>query len=532
MDTFGTALDLQHIDQALEEVHIQEAREDFVAFCEYVMIDEMGKSWKCPRHQKEWGECLFGPQDLSLIIAPRSHAKSTTVAASILFDLGRNPDTCIKYICGDDNLAMDKLQFIKANIQSNLRYKKVFPHIRPALEGEWTKHKLFIERPSAHGLQDASLEAAGVTSSGTGGRAHKIIFDDIIDSDKAIMRPAFIATIKRLVEEDWLNLLYPDGKANMIGTFWSFDPPDIYVEYSERPEWNPWIKPACGLSADGRLIGPVLWESKWHLKALEKRRQQIGDVAFMQQFLLRGVVGRTSLFSDEHVSECKDRKTAIGETPPGFEIAYTVMGVDPAASLRKTGSYSAIYVTAISTDGRKMPVSIVRGRWTPEVVATTIIEQQLLWNCRVILVENNATQEILVSLVKVLGEKYGMTEIPVKGRFTGETKWSPDAGLPKVNAELAQVKWIIPFGGDHSTPMHNCYVCDWLQEMKWFGKPRMPNGRPPTTDIIMSWWLSSTAADTSGQFGDLPIIGASDRRSVSFGGTRYSRPGMAFANRR
>jgi len=506
--------DFADMEAALKEADIQDARDDFAAFLEYVMINEEGEEWKCAQHQHEWGDILESEEEMIVLIGPRQSAKSTTIAGWIMYRIGKDPNTTIKYVCGADDLAVDKLRFIKDNIQNNKRYHEVFPHVKPAAGQEWTKHKIFVERDASHGLQDATIEAVGVTSSGTGGRAHILVFDDIIDARSAIMQPSLIPKIKGLVEEDWMNLLYPQGKAVFIGTFWSFDPPDIYVEYSNRKDYYVWKKPACDIDSAGRLCGPVLWEDRWPLKQLEKKRRQVGD-RFGQQYLLKGGNVRFTVFNMTYVNQCMNDLYELGDVPEfGFDGMVKVIGVDPARSMKRTGSHSVVFVAMIG-EGQRMPVEILRGKWDPEELAEIVIQQYLAHAPKVILVENNSYQVALMSLVRVLGSHQGIEGIPLKGHFTGSQKWSPDAGLPRLNAEMSQAKWIVPMKGDHDRDNvgHRdiCPICAWVDEMHKYGRA------VTSSDIIMAWWLASTAADVHTLIGDLPVGGARRRQMVSYG---------------
>lgn len=519
MSDAGYILDLDGMSRIEREMRVLNARESFPAFCEYCMVDDQNRPWKFAPHQHEWSERFMNPAlELLLTIGPRGSAKSTTLQALALFLIGKNPNTCIKYVCGSEAIAIDRLKFVHTNILANRRYQEVFPHVKPLELAEWNKHKITIERPAASGLQDASFECSSVTASGTGGRCHFLMFDDIVDATSALIRPNIMAKVKQMVEHDWMPTLFEDGQAMMIGTFWSFDPPDIYVQYVEDPEWNAWVRPACDMDEAGNLIGPFLWEERWGKESLEKRKAKVGEEAFVQQYLLKGAIARSQFFSPEHIAKAKDRSVNMGDAP--FAISKRVIGVDPATSLERRGSYSCIYVVGIGDEGQKIPLSIVRLKEDAEVVAEAVVQLWVEWNADIILVENNATQQILVSLIRVIGEKYGHTDLPLKGKFTGQVKWSPDAGLPKINAELAQDKWVIPYAGDHDEPHHTCIICDWINEMLYWGKLKMPNGQKPTTDIIMAMWLASTAADTMDQFGEIPTYAEKERSEVTHGSHR------------
>ena len=61
---------------------------------------------------------------------------------------------------------------------------EVFPDLRQADFGEFTKHKIVIQRTARH--RDASIEALGIGSTATGGRADLIIADDVVDRRNAL----------------------------------------------------------------------------------------------------------------------------------------------------------------------------------------------------------------------------------------------------------------------------------------------------------------------------------------------------------
>lgn len=514
---------------AEEEALLCEARESFAAFCNYVMMDDVGQRWDFADHQYEWSALMDDPNiPLLEIVAPRNSAKSTTVQGRILWELGRNPNLCIKYVCGNDPRAIDRLHLLRVNILSNQRYRKVFPHVEQVEESEQTKHKLTIERSAAVGQQDASIECASVRAGGTGTRCHLLILDDVIDSTDALSRPGTIAEIKQFVEQDWMSTLHPGGRAWLIGTFWSFDPPDLYVEYSaEHSPWETWCRPACEMDAAGNLTEPVLWPNKWPLSALDLRRKQVGEEAFQQQYLLRGAVQRSHYFADEHIAACKNASVSLGESP--LDVVKVGIGFDPATALtKKWGSYACIFVVAVGRCGRKVPLAIVREKADPELLTEVLIHQYIHWRDALgvpirIIVENNGTQKAFETLIRLIGEKRGLTDLPISGQFTGWNKWSPETGLPFLSAEFAQQKWIIPVGGNHGgpeNPFHECHLCTWLDEMKFWGKLRDDKGRKPTIDTIMACWLASTAASDAANIGDIPVAVSVERRPVSYGFTR------------
>lgn len=510
--------DLDEIEQALHLLSVQEARHDIEAFAELVMRDEFGDRWVLGKHQKEW---LTLTQNYNIkklqIMAARLSSKTDTFICALLYMIGRNPNIVIKYVSGADDLAVDIVGKISNNIVNNKDYNEVFPHVVP--EGTWDKHNLFIKRPAALGIKDATIEASGVTSAGTGGRCHLLVLDDVVDSRVAISEPGRLAKIQKAIEADWINTLYPGGRIWLIGTPWSYEPPDINVSYAhdaairltpfndlqylkdmKSDDWILWFGPA--ILPDGS----PLWPEKWPLDALEQRRRSINNqFVWEQQFMLKGGAGSGEWFEEGWLQKCMDKSQDIRHMNiPDDWPRYA--GVDPASSFAKTASNSAVFVSAVSPEGRRYPVEIFYGKLSPKELAEKVIEIHIRHRPVMIMCENNGYQSALMDLIKVLAGQNGGIYPALKGQFTGSQKWIPERGLPKLSAGMSAGLWCIPTGGDHSGIDHECEVCQWLSEMRKFGKERT------TTDVLMSMWLCDCAIEEASIFSDVPVMSA--RRTI------------------
>lgn len=515
-------LDIEKILEADRQLRIEEARSNIFDFAEFVMVDENNAKWKLGRHQKEW-YTLLNNNNLKkvVILCSRIHAKTDTLISWILYTIGKNPNITFKYVSCNDDLAIDIVSKISNNIINNEDYKAVFPHVIPSKEGEWSKHSLFIKRTAAIGLKDATIEAKGVISSGTGGRCHVLVLDDVIDFRVAYSQPKMLDTIRYAIESDWFNLLYPGGRIILVGTPWSFDPPDVNVAYSSNAaiklspgqnleylaslasdDWVCWRGPAI-------IDGKPLWPEKWTLEALEQRRRTIAnELAWQQQYMLEGMRGKANWFDESWIQQCIDRDRSIGESiDPDWPI---YVGVDPARSFNRDASNSAIIVVALDNEGKRIPVEIFADKIDPPQLADHLIRIYLKYNPICIMVENNSYQSALIDIVNIKAQSIanGLV-LPIKGQFTGSQKWSPEKGLPKIAAQLAAGKWIFPLEGDeHFDINHTCEMCKLLNEMRWFGKKQM------TTDLIMAMWLADCAIESTNIFGNIETISLVRKREI------------------
>ena len=82
--------------KSIESARIEQARSDFLAFCEYVMVDERtGEPLRVQWYQEDWYEALKEYARL-LIIAPRGHGKTATAIMYVLWCIGRDPNMRVK----------------------------------------------------------------------------------------------------------------------------------------------------------------------------------------------------------------------------------------------------------------------------------------------------------------------------------------------------------------------------------------------------------------------------------------------------
>ncbi len=219
-----TVASLGRVAAAVRELRVRQARESFPAFLEYAFRDEdsdpqnpvpVSIQW----YQEVWSQAM-DEYDRLVMVAPRGHAKTTTVVARVLWELGRQPNLRIKFIGPNDGRAMERLYEIKQHIEHNPRVHEVFPRLRkpPGGDAEWSKHKIIIERTAMH--RDASVEAIGITTSATGGRADIVIADDVVDRRNALQMPAMREAVKQSWESDLMHLLAPNARVWYIATPW------------------------------------------------------------------------------------------------------------------------------------------------------------------------------------------------------------------------------------------------------------------------------------------------------------------------
>lgn len=207
---------------ARKNEHVEEARHDVNAFIEYCFEHYNKKTKKSLPYVQGWmhrqWQALMSIHPRLLIVAPRSHGKTSQCIARALFELGRDANHLIKIISQSDAKAVKRLSVIRSHMRDNKRLHDVFPHLQLEDASEANKHQVTVQRSAR--MADPSIEALGITSSASGDRATILLADDVVDRRNSITLPKVRQQIKD-AWDDWVNLLGGDGgQIWYIATLW------------------------------------------------------------------------------------------------------------------------------------------------------------------------------------------------------------------------------------------------------------------------------------------------------------------------
>lgn len=237
----------------------RKARGDYNDFAHFTMRDEKGNAITQESLHRViqlhvdvcWAAGLH-----AAVLAPFGHGKTIqTSVGRVCWEIGRDPTLRWKIVCNNDTKAQERVMGCSALIFSPA-YRLVFPQIRlvppekarkQRKQAKATQHELFLDRPGF--ALDATIQAAGVLSGGTGGRADRMIFDDIVDQKNAIDEPTMREKVIANMENVWLQRLVGDGLAAYIGTAWH--QADATHKLMDNPGWSVLV---CAISEDFKRI--------------------------------------------------------------------------------------------------------------------------------------------------------------------------------------------------------------------------------------------------------------------------------------
>lgn len=340
--------------KVLRRMWIKRARDNFSSFMQYCFIDEStGTPFKQQWFHDEWSEAMDKERRL-LIIAPRDHGKTSQIVGRALYELGRDPNLRIKIVCASDGRAKERLFEIVQHLMHNRRLHEVFPNLRPAEQGEWSKHKIVVQRTARH--RDASVEALGITSTATGGRADLLIADDVVDRRNALSFPALRQQIKQAWKSDWTNLLEPDSRVWYICTLWHKD--DLSHQLIANPAYT---KLMYAVPND---FG-ALWPGKWSTPALRERHDEIGSIEFNRGFRNIAVDEESATVKPEwiHFSDLREDEAFMSRLGHMvFMTSYDTAGTPSSKKANKEKQdFAAGVAIAIDEEMRKV---YVLSEWT------------------------------------------------------------------------------------------------------------------------------------------------------------------------
>lgn len=251
MDTYVQGTNLIQLAAAADaacEARILKARTDFNAFVEFCMEDEKGLPVRQAVHHRVWQLHLrhcWESGKHPAILAPFAHGKSVQLIVGLCaFELGRDPNLRIKIVCQTAGKAKERTIAISTFLQKP-RYRQVFPWVKAvdkntgltkskSAKSKWTQAEIYLNRGGM--AIDPSVQAAGILTSGTGGRADLLLFDDVVDRRNAIDEPALRQKVIENFNEVWMSRLEPHGRVSYIGTPWH--QADLSHELIRRTGWS------------------------------------------------------------------------------------------------------------------------------------------------------------------------------------------------------------------------------------------------------------------------------------------------------
>ena len=339
----------------------------------------------------------------------------------------------------------------------------------------------------------STLTAMGFESATRGPHPHDVICDDILSDRLKLTNEGVI----KLFREALSNM--PTKRLIVVGTPQHKN--DLLHELLVNPVYFSKTYPAI-IDVEKK---EVLWEKQWSWEKLMLKKQEIGELAFSQEYLCNPIDDSASLFPRVLMEACYDFAQYplfhlnLGE-PRDEESVYAI-GVDLAIGTSEQASFTVATVLQQKKIKDKQHIiiaEILRERTDRHERQADIIEfLEDKYNPVLTYLENNAFQKYLEQIIQ---DRKSTSS--VEGFKTGAEKHQMNVGIPSLRQRFENKVFIIPRGRREGDPkfdsLHATRTIELTKELLnelvgFTEKEGKVVSLVPHTDMVMSLWLALSA---------------------------------------
>jgi len=299
---------------------LKRAKADFGYFCTYYLPEHL--SLAPAKFHHEIYELLMRESRVA-VAAPREHAKSTVVNLGfVLYAICFKLKHFIVIVSDTDTQARYFLWSIKTELESNQRISQDFGDL--VSDQKWTEGD-FITGNNVRVL----ARGTGASMRGLRHGSHRpdLVIGDDLENDEAVG-----TLLQRQKTENWLkrvllNCVGPDGQVFIIGTILHYD--SLLSKLLKDEKWT--RRKYKAIQDDGT----PLWPERWPEERLRDKREEIGPLAFAQEFQNEPRDEDTALFREGSI-------TYFDPVEIEGKPLQLVAMVDPSLGGSRTADYSAI----------------------------------------------------------------------------------------------------------------------------------------------------------------------------------------------
>ena len=333
------------VSAIIKKARRQRAKDDIQFFAEYYLPHVLTD--KSPEFHKEILNLAQNERRLG-VAAPRGFAKTTIIQIvyglyCLLFDDGED----ILSISQSAQLAEDQVRKIKYEFEGNQRIKNDFGGILQWGEKDskrWTNSHLVIQK---EGRVFSQVRARGRGCQVRGLRPTKVFCDD--SEDEELVR----SDEQRKYLKEWflsalLNVLKIDQQLIVIGTI--LHPLALLGDIIDKKEqFKGWVTRKYKAIVDGKSI----WENRFPMVDLLKRKEEIGTYAFESEYQNNPISSDICLWRPDWIKKWDKLPT----------IKKKFIALDPATSTKESADCSGLTCIGEGEDGKIYEIESIKGRW-------------------------------------------------------------------------------------------------------------------------------------------------------------------------
>jgi len=320
------------------------------------------------------------------IIAPRGHAKSTTVDMTYPLWAGCFEQEEFVVIISDTyTQAAEFIKALKDKFESNLKIKWISGHMKG---DDWQDGEFVLSNGIKYAAKGSGMKIRGIRHRHT--RPTLMIFDDI-ENDENIKSAEQRQKLYHWFTKAAIPALARGGRAVIIGTILHFDSlvNKVMKQQDIFKSWQTRVFYAITTDEDG--TEHALWPEHRSLEKLKSMRDNpndqefVGSIAFAQEYQHKPFSEEDAIVKPDWIKECEP-----SQAPDEYSRQARVLTVDPAASERQTADPTAMIVADLGADGNVYVRAIRNQRTSPSITAETIQNLYETYQPQVVGIEQGA----------------------------------------------------------------------------------------------------------------------------------------------
>lgn len=320
------------------------------------------------------------------VIAPRGHAKSTTVDMTYPLWAGCfEQEEFIVIISDTYTQAAEFINALKDEFENNPKIKWLFGNMKG---DDWQDGEFVLSNGIKYAAKGSGMKIRGIRHRHT--RPTLMIFDDI-ENDENIKSAEQRQKLYHWFTKAAIPALARGGRAVVIGTILHFDSlvNKVMKQQDIFKSWQTRVFYAITTDEDG--TEHALWPEHRSLDKLKSMRDNpndqefVGSIAFAQEYQHKPFSEEDAIVKPDWIKECEP-----SQAPDEYSRQARVLTVDPAASERQTADPTAMIVADLGADGNVYVRAIRNQRTSPSITAETIQNLYETYQPQVVGIEQGA----------------------------------------------------------------------------------------------------------------------------------------------
>lgn len=320
------------------------------------------------------------------VIAPRGHAKSTTVDMTYPLWAGCfEQEEFIVIISDTYTQAAEFINALKDEFENNPKIKWLFGNMKG---DDWQDGEFVLSNGIKYAAKGSGMKIRGIRHRHT--RPTLMIFDDI-ENDENIKSAEQRQKLYHWFTKAAIPALARGGRAVVIGTILHFDSlvNKVMKQQDIFKSWQTRVFYAITTDKDG--TEHALWPEHRSLGKLRAMRDDpsdqefVGSIAFAQEYQHKPFSEEDAIVKPDWI---KEREPS--QAPDEYSRQARVLTVDPAASERQTADPTAMIVADLGADGNVYVRAIRNQRTSPSITAETIQNLYETYQPQVVGIEQGA----------------------------------------------------------------------------------------------------------------------------------------------